>query len=57
MMGFDYKCGCRLSGGHWFLCDKHEDKLMEDLEEVEEEPVTKKIVGEMADGNKINEWT
>lgn len=27
-MGTDFKCGCRNSGGHWFLCDKHELDLL-----------------------------
>lgn len=31
-MGNDFKCGCRLSMGHWFLCDVHECLLEEVLE-------------------------
>jgi len=31
-MGQDYKCGCRYSMGHWFLCKKHEKELEEKLE-------------------------
>ena len=34
-MGKDFKCGCRYSLGHWFLCDKHRLELVEKLEEVE----------------------
>jgi len=26
-VGRDFKCGCRCSGGHWFLCAKHEAEL------------------------------
>ena len=32
IMGFDYKCGCRFSMGHWFLCEHHEHMLLEVLE-------------------------
>ena len=35
-MGEDWSCGCRLSMGHWFLCQNHESILLEMLEEVEE---------------------
>jgi len=35
-MGMDYKCGCRVSMGHWFLCAKHEAELLSKLEEYEE---------------------
>lgn len=27
-MGTDFKCGCRVSGA-WYLCRKHEDKIIE----------------------------
>jgi hypothetical protein len=30
-MGQDYKCGCRCSMGHWFLCKAHERELEEDI--------------------------
>lgn len=29
-MGEDFKCGCRVSFGHWFLCSKHEDMIIEE---------------------------
>ena len=32
-MGRDFKCGCRCSMGHWFLCRTHEEELVEDLED------------------------
>lgn len=32
-MGIDYECGCRQSGGHWFLCNKHEQTLEDELVE------------------------
>ncbi len=31
-MGTDFKCGCRTSGGHWFLCKKHERDLLNSIE-------------------------
>jgi len=34
-MGSDFKCGCRASGSKWFLCNKHESKLIGELEEYE----------------------
>lgn len=27
-----YDCGCRRSGGGYYLCDEHEDKLLAELE-------------------------
>ena len=33
-MGTDYECGCRQSGGHWFLCNKHKTILENELKEV-----------------------
>ena len=33
-MGIDYKCGCRVSMGHWFLCMKHEAMLESKIEEI-----------------------
>lgn len=36
-MGADYKCGCRCSAGHWFLCNEHEAELIGKLEEITEE--------------------
>lgn len=32
IMGTDYKCGCRYSMGHWFLCEHHEHMLLEVIE-------------------------
>lgn len=26
-MGLDYGCGCRTSGGQWWLCEKHETMM------------------------------
>ena len=34
-MGKDFKCGCRCSMGHWFLCSKHEAELIAKLKEME----------------------
>ena len=34
-MGRDFKCGCRFSMGHWFLCDKHHTELLAKLVEQE----------------------
>ena len=31
-MGINYKCGCRCSAGHWFLCKKHETDIIFDIE-------------------------
>lgn len=36
-MGTDYKCGCRNSMGHWFLCKGHNQILCMELEPYEEE--------------------
>lgn len=33
-MGEDFKCGCRVSGA-WYLCKKHESKLIEMITEFE----------------------
>lgn len=33
-MGTDFECGCRLSGS-WFLCEKHEIKLIAILDEAD----------------------
>ena len=30
-MGFDFCCGCRISGGHWFLCPSHESYFIKKL--------------------------
>lgn len=27
-MGTDFKCGCRCSANHWFLCEKHENLIL-----------------------------
>ena len=27
-MGKDFKCGCRVAGGAWYLCDGHESRLI-----------------------------
>ena len=35
-MGEDWSCGCRVSMGHWFLCQNHEFILLVMLEEDEE---------------------
>jgi hypothetical protein len=32
-MGMEYKCGCRCSMGHWFLCNEHLGLLLSLLEE------------------------
>lgn len=32
-MGEDFKCGCRVSCGAWYLCNKHENDLIFNLEE------------------------
>lgn len=32
-MGYYFNCGCRVSFGAWFLCPKHENDLIFDLEE------------------------
>jgi len=34
MMGMDFKCGCRCSLGHWFLCKKHEKEILSKIDEV-----------------------
>jgi len=31
-MGTDFGCGCRASGGAWYLCKKHENNLFHKLE-------------------------
>lgn len=30
-MGQDFCCACRTSGGHWFLCHKHEQEMLDRL--------------------------
>lgn len=30
-MGTNFCCGCRTSGGHWSLCDKHENKILDQV--------------------------
>lgn len=44
-MGVDFKCGCRVSGG-WYLCKKHESKLIGilDLDELNTESTISDIV-------------
>lgn len=32
-IGINFKCGCRCSMGNWFLCNAHEDMLMAELKE------------------------
>lgn len=39
-IGKDFSCGCRVSGGHWFLCSKHEIKLIDLLHEPETNTVS-----------------
>lgn len=34
-MGTDFKCGCRTSLGAWYICKKHESKLIELLARAE----------------------
>ena len=37
-MGTDYNCGCRTSMDAWFLCDRHEAMMQEELiKEIEQE--------------------
>ena len=43
-MGTDFKCGCRHSLS-WFLCEKHENKLMSELEELSEDKIEKNKLG------------
>ena len=42
-MGTDFKCGCRVSGG-WYLCEKHENKLIEILDLEQNESTISDIV-------------
>lgn len=47
-MGDDLKCGCRCSMGHWFLCDKHENQIVNEniVETNESEKLEEMNLGE-----------
>jgi len=39
-MGYEFKCGCRISTG-WYLCDKHESRLLDILTSDKDEQLNK----------------
>lgn len=54
-MGTDYKCGCRYSMGHWFLCDEHEALIIgsDDPQDLRHEAVVEKIQEETHKGDVV----
>ena len=46
-MGTDFKCGCRVSMGHWFLCLTHEAMLEVILEEVKDSEGDREAEGQV----------
>ena len=41
-MGYEFKCGCRVSGS-WYLCKEHEALIISEVEELEEEETERVI--------------
>lgn len=39
-MGNEFKCGCRVSAGHWFLCKRHESVFIDMLHKPETNTVS-----------------
>jgi len=46
-MGTDFKCGCRLSGCGWYLCENHEADLVKLLIDYEHNQEMRRLTKEV----------
>jgi len=61
-MGFNYNCGCRLSGNEFYLCDDHKQlmfnylEITDNLNDLDNLELRKKIelLGQIKDTKRVN---